>query len=298
MTDRTKHIYVVTGPTASGKSDFAVTLALSKKNNVAPYLDGEIISCDSRQVYKGLNIGTGKITEEEMRGVPHHMLSVYDATDDSVSVVQFMCDALPIIENIFARGKTPILCGGTGFYIDALIYTQKFPEVTQNQELRKELSGLSLEALQARLQNVDPEYFETVDIHNRVRLIRAIEIAEAIGKVPAREENELRYKTTLYLLSPDRNVLREKIHNRLLSRLEHGMLEEIQNLYNKGLSYERMESLGLEYRYGAYYLQEKMDKEQMITELEQKIGQYAKRQETWNKRYEKDTQIEVIDATK
>ncbi len=138
-----KEIIIVVGPTASGKSDFTVELALK--------VNGEIISSDSRQVYKGLDIGTGKITEEEMKGVKHHMISVYDL-DEDVSVARFARDAAPILKDIMSRGKTPIICGGTGQYIDALIFDTKIPAVGPNKKLRAELEKLSTEELVARRQ--------------------------------------------------------------------------------------------------------------------------------------------------
>ena len=190
MKNSEQEIIVVVGPTASGKSDFAIALAI--KNN------GEIISADSRQLYKGLDIGTGKITDEEMKGIKHHMLSVYDLTED-VSVASFARDAAPIITDILNRGKTPIICGGTGQYIDALIFNTQIPKVKPNKSLREELEKLNTEDLVARLQASDPARSSAIDPHNRVRLIRAIEIAEELGYVPKLETPKLLYKTNQYL---------------------------------------------------------------------------------------------------
>ena len=166
-------IIVVCGPTATGKSDKAVEIAKSLPNG------GEIISADSRQVYKYLDIGSGKITHDEMHGIPHYMLDVCEPSL-IYSVVDFQKEARKNIEDIFARGKTPIICGGTGMYIDALVYNTVFPEVPPNETLRKELENKNTEDLQTMLQTLDTERYEDIDIHNRVRLIRAIEIATTI----------------------------------------------------------------------------------------------------------------------
>ena len=166
-------VVVIIGPTASGKSDFAVEYALSH--------NGEIISADSRQLYRGLDIGTGKITREEMKGIPHHMLDVCDI-GEKFSVAEYVRLALPILEDIRARGKTTIICGGTGHYVDALIYKDTFPQIPPNETLRKELEGKTTEELFEELTSCDPDRAKTIDKHNRVRLIRALEIVTSTGK--------------------------------------------------------------------------------------------------------------------
>lgn len=278
------HIIVVAGPTSSGKSDFAVELAIK--------LDGEIISADSRQVYKGLDIGTGKITHEEMKGVPHHMLDVFDVGDD-VSVTTYKDKALPILEDIIARGKTPIICGGTGQYIDALIYDQPLPEVPPNETLREELKQTTTEELVERLRTLDAHRLDAIGIHNRVRLIRAIEIAEALGAVPLLPEAPLRYMTTMYILQPSRELLHTRITARLLKRLNQGMVDEVKGLVEQGVSHTQLERLGLEYRYVSRYLRGDMSYEEMVKQLTFKSNQYSKRQVTWLKKYPKDTRVDV-----
>ncbi len=268
-------IIVVCGPTATGKSDYAVTLA--QKNN------GEIISADSRQVYRGLDIGSGKITFQEMQGIPHHLLDV--ASPKRVfSVVQFQTKARKAIRDIVKRGKTPIICGGTGFYIDALIYDQSFPLVKSNTVLRKALEKLTTAELAEKLHILDTERFETIDVHNRVRLIRAIEIATALGSVPKIEKKSLYDVVWYYLDFPD-EVLQKRIHDRLLKRLSQGMEDEVRHLHKNGVSWKRLEALGLEYRYFALYLQGTLSKETMLAQLESEIWKYAKRQRTWFKKY-------------
>lgn len=269
-------VFVVAGPTASGKSDFAVELA--KKVN------GEIISADSRQVYKNLDIGTGKITQEEMQGVPHYMLDVINP-GEPFSVAEYKRLAQPILEDIIARGKTPIICGGTGQYIDALIYTAEPPKIPPHPTLRKELESKTVEELFAELSGKDPKRAETIDRYNKVRLVRALEIVNAIGSVPPLPKAELAYDVELYLMHPTRELLRERIEKRLTKRLENGMLEECEELLKQGVTHEELERLGLEYRYMSRYLRGEISYDEMKEQLKNKIVQYAKRQETWNKKY-------------
>ena len=269
-------IIVVVGPTASGKSDFAVDLAL--KHN------GEIISADSRQVYKNLDIGTGKITEEEMKGVKHYMISVYEL-DESISVARYARDASPILKDILKRGKTPIICGGTGQYIDALIFDTQIPQVGPNEKLRSELEKLSTEELVARLKARDSDRHSFIDPHNRVRLIRALEIVESLGKVPKQKSPKLLYETKIYLLNPTREILRERITKRLEKRLAIGMLEEGEKISKLNLSDIQIKKLGLEYYSMNRYFKGEINISQMKEEIITKSMQYAKRQQTWNRKY-------------
>lgn len=296
-------IIVVVGPTASGKSDFAVDLAL--KNN------GEIISADSRQVYKYLDIGTGKITEEEMKGIKHYMLSIYEL-DEEISVARFARDASPILKDILSRNKTPIICGGTGQYIDSLIFNNQIPQVLPNKKLRDELENLTTEELVIHLQKSDPERLSAIDIHNRPRLIRALEIVDSLGKVPKQKTPELLYDTKIYLLNPTREILRERITKRLEKRLAIGMIDEVKNIMEKGYTSDSMKKFGLEYVSIAKYLENNPTSlesppssheatkghsagqnnylndsatQSMKQEIITKSMQYAKRQQTWNKKY-------------
>ncbi len=268
-------VVVVCGPTATGKSDAAVELALT--------CNGEIISCDSRQVYKGLDLGSGKITHEEMRGVPHYMLDVCLPTT-TYSVAEFQKKAREHIADILKRGKTPILCGGTGLYIDALIYDTPFPQVSENKELRETLGALSTQELYAQLQAKDKARAETIDKRNKVRLIRALEIVDGIGSVPKVTRTK-KYSTTWIYKDFEDDVLKERIHKRLITRIDVGMLDEGKRLHSEGLSYERMITLGLEYKYMALFLQGTLSYELFVSELEKAIWQYVKRQRTWFKKY-------------
>ena len=264
-------ILIVLGPTASGKSSLAVELAQK--------FNGEVISADSRQVYRGLNIGTGKITKRETKGVPHHLLDVADPRRQ-FSVDRFKILAEKAIAEILARDRTPILCGGTGFYIQSISEGVVLPEVAENKKLRASLSKLSAEKLFAKLKKLDPNRTETIDRNNPVRLIRAIEIATALGSVPEMIR-EPKYRTLQIGLKTDPKILREKIDKRLLSRMRNGMIAEAKKLHAAGLSWKRMEKLGLEYRYLARFLQGKMTREEMLERLEFEIWHYALRQMQW-----------------
>ena len=279
---RKPKILVVVGPTAVGKSDIAVHLAQK--------FNGEVVSADSRQVYTGLDVGTGKITSSEMRGIPHHMLDVTNPKN-RFSVSEYVDTAEKIMTDIIARGKVPIVCGGTGFYIRALVDKINLPKVEPNLALQKELEQKSLSELQSTLEQLDPARLESLnhdDLQNPRRLIRAIEIATALGTVPPLSYTDSPYNPLYIGIYAEPEVLEQRIRTRLIARLEHGMIEEVQKLHDNGLSWERMDELGLEYRFIALFLQEKISKENMIEQLNIAIRQYAKRQMTW---FKKDQRI-------
>ncbi len=265
---------MIAGPTSVGKTGLSIRLAKR--------IGGEIISADSRQVYRGLNIGTGKVTTAEMKGVPHHLLDVADPKT-VFNASDFVRLGRIAIADIRRRGRVPIIVGGTGFYIDALLGRMHLAEVPPNKKLRKGLSKKSLAWLQARLKKLDPKRSKTIDTKNSVRLIRAIEIATALGKVPSAKPKEL--YTTLYIgLAVPLPKLKKKIHMRLFARIREGMLAEARRLHKAGMSWKRMEELGLEYRYMARHLQGKMTRKEMTALLESEIFKYAKRQMTWFKK--------------
>lgn len=279
-------VIVVLGQTATGKSDFAV--------EIAKQIGGEIISADSRQVYKGMNLGTGKITKKEMLGVPHYLLDV--ATPLKVFTVNdFQKLANKKIEEIIKRGEIPIICGGTGFYIDAVVNGNIFPEVKPNKKLRKLLERKTTENLFDMLEKLDPDRAKTIDKNNKVRLIRAIEITKALGKVPNLQTNISKYKILKIGLTLPSEILKERIKTRLLSRIKKGMIKEIENLHKKGVSWKRLESFGLEYRYVSFYLQKKLTKKDLIEKLNTEIWHFAKRQRTW---FKKDKNIIWINPLK
>lgn len=268
-------ILVILGPTATGKSDLAVKLA--KKYN------GEVISADSRQVYKGLDIGTGKITKKEMLGVRHHMLDII-SPKKVFSVSDWKKQTEEIIRNIHKRGKFPIICGGTGFYIQSIVDGVILPEVPPNLELRKKLEKKSLKELQIILKHLDPKRFKNIDTKNKVRLVRAIEIAKKLGSVPKIKKARSEYEILQIGLNLPINNLKKRIHNRVLSRLKKGMINEARNLNKNGLSWKRMRQLGLEYRFLAGYLKGKVSKKELSKNIENGNLDYSKRQMIWFKR--------------
>lgn len=268
-------IVIITGPTTVGKSSLAVELA--KKFN------GEIISADSRQVYRGLNIGTGKVTKKEMKGVPHYLLDV--ASPKKVfTVSDFKKKAEIEIQKILKKGKLPIICGGTGFYIQALVDNITIPEVPANSKLRKELEKKSTEELFKILKKLDPKRAREIDPKNPHRLIRAIEIAKTLGKNPPYTLNPSGYTPLFIGLNLPDKKLKKRISIRLEQRIKIGMIAEAKKLHKNGLSFKRMRELGLEYKFLADFLEDKIDKEEMKKLLETAIWQYAKRQRTWFKR--------------
>ncbi|MBI2120321.1 MAG: tRNA (adenosine(37)-N6)-dimethylallyltransferase MiaA [Parcubacteria group bacterium] len=271
-------LIAILGPTSSGKSDLAV--------EIAEQWNGEVVSADSRQVYRGLDIGTGKITASEMRGIPHHLLDVADPKEQ-YSVVRYKRDAEKAIDDILSRGKLPILCGGTGLYIDAVCDNAVTPETLPNEDLRAELGTKSAEELFSMLQKLDPARAGKIDPKNPRRLIRAIEIARDLGSVPPIAVHHPKCDVLRIGIRTDQDALRARIEARLEKRLENGMLEEAESLRKDGLSFERMSEIGIEYRHMAEYLQGNITLEEMKNEILFKSGQYAKRQMIWFKRDER-----------
>lgn len=270
-----KHkIIVILGPTASGKSALAVELALR--------FSGEIISVDSRQVYRGLDIGTGKIAKREMRGVQHHLLDVV-SPKKGFSAQNFVDLARKKIFEIAERGKVPIVCGGTGFYIDALVGRVPLPNVSADPALRRKLDAQSADQLFSYLHRLDPRRAAAIDKHNKRRIIRSIEIARALGRNPKpRARNEYDVFWAGLMLAP--NELRTRINKRLRERLKRGMIAEARRLHRSGLSYKRMHELGLEYRSLARFLKGEITRAELETELQYAIWHYAKRQMTYWRR--------------
>ena len=268
-------ITIILGQTATGKSDLAI--------KIAKRFNGEVISADSRQVYKGLDIGSGKIMEKEMRGVPHHLINV--ANPKKVfSVAEYKKLAEKAVEKIIRDGKVPIICGGTGFYIDALINDIVLPKVPPNIKLRKVLEKKSTQELFKILKKLDKRRAKNIDKNNPVRLIRAIEIAKALGKVPHLVLGVPSYDILKIGIKLSSEKLKNNIEKRLIKRLNSGMIKEVDNLHKSGLSYKRMRELGLEYKFLANYLNKKISKKEMVGGLYTAICQYSKRQDTWFKR--------------
>jgi tRNA dimethylallyltransferase len=269
-------IIAVVGPTASGKTGLSVELAKA--------VGGEVISADSRQVYRGLDIGTGKVTKREARGIPHHLINIA-SPKKHISVDVWKKKAEKALNNIIKRGKTPIVCGGTGLYVDTLLRGLSFPTVSPNLALRKRLEKKPVEELYVLLKKLDPTRARNIDRRNPRRLIRAIEIAKALGHVPSKKIIPPPYQIDWIGINPPDTILKKNIHHRLLARLSHGMVAEAKKLHRTGLSYKRMRDLGLEYRFLADLLEHHTPKKAFVDSLEQAIWQYAKRQRTWWKRY-------------
>jgi len=275
-----RQIVCIAGPTASGKSSRAVEEALAR--------NGEIISVDSRQVYRGLDIGTEKITREEMRGVPHHLIDIRDPAE-SYSAGDFVADATRLIDDISAREKLPVLIGGTHFYFDALL--SGLPTgVDANPVLREELEKLSSVRLFARIREQDPRRAAELDPQNRRRLIRALEIIETKGKVPARAPLASAYQVEWTIIDPPREELRANIDARLKSAFERGLVEEVRRVRD-AVGDARLNELGLEYRIVGEYLrgspffakatQGTRDEASLLPALSAKLWQYARRQKAW-----------------
>ena len=272
-------LLIIVGPTASGKSALGVRLA--RKFN------GEVISADSRQVYKGLDIGTGKITKREMKGVPHHLLDV-SSPRKPFSANDFERQASDAIAQIVDAGKLPIVVGGTGFYIDALVGRVALPDVAPNKKLRARLAKKTISQLLSMLKKRDPRRAAMLSTpserNNKVRLIRALEIATALGKVPMMEIRSPSFDVLWVGATLQSKVLAQKIRTRLLERMKRGMVAEAKRLHRVGLTYKRMHELGLEYRSLARLLQKKITREQFEKELQSDIWRYARKQLSYWKR--------------
>ncbi len=271
-------ILCIAGPTASGKSSRAVAEALAR--------NGEIISVDSRQVYLGLDIGTEKITKEEMRGVTHHLIDIRDV-NEPYSAGDFVVDATRLITEISLRGKLPILVGGTHFYFDALLNGLPLG-VDMDMELREKLEKLSIEELFEKIVEKDSRRAGELDPKNRRRLVRALEIIEARGVVPRRSA-EVRppqnWEVEWVVIDPPTEELRAKIDARLATAIERGLIEEVERVRAEAGD-ARLNELGLEYKIVGEYLRRERTKASLLPTLSCKLWQYARRQKAWLRKLE------------
>ena len=298
-TSNTKNkLVVILGPTASGKTDLAIKLALrlrSGRNNFG-IKGAEIISADSRQVYKGMDIGSGKISKKEMAGVPHYLLSVANPKT-RFSVSQYQKLAIKAIKNIQKRGKIPFLVGGTGFYIQSIVDGVVVPEVKPDWKLRNKLEKKSNEELYKMLLSKDPERAKTIDKNNPRRLVRALEIVIKTGKpIPQISHKPRKSESNILQIGVAKTPeeLKPLIHKRLIKRLKNdAMINEVKKL-RKILSWKRLEEFGLEYRAVAQYLQDKISYQEMINQIQKESEQYVKRQITWFKRDKRIVWIKKI----
>lgn len=280
-------IIVILGPTSSGKSSVAIELARE--------FDGEIISADSRQIYRGLDIGTGKVTKEEQALAKHHMIDIVSPMTN-FSAAQFKKKSEKIIKTILKRGKIPIICGGTGFWIKALVDDVVYPEVKPDYKLRAELEKKSIEELLLLLKEQDTRRAESIDKKNKVRLIRALEICSVLGKVPTITNNQNKYQFLQVGIDLPKEKLHQNIEKRLRLRFDEGMISEVEKLHKeKKISWKKMESFGLGYLWIAKYFQKQLPEKELFEKIFQAEKDYAKRQMTW---FEKDKRIIWLETSK
>jgi tRNA dimethylallyltransferase len=276
------NLIVILGPTASGKTRLAARLAGD--------IRAEIISADSRQVYRGMDIGTGKdLAEYVVEGVniPYHLINIVNP-DDEFNVFEYQRRFLNCFKEISSRGMMPMLVGGTGLYIESVLKGYRMPFVPENSKLRKEVEMADMETLAKRLLERNPEVHNTTDLKDRKRLIRAIEIAEYIYVHGLDESVSMPHIIPLVIgIRRERSVLRRRITERLQERLKNEMVEEVKRLHESGIGWEKLDYFGLEYRYVGLYLQGKINDTDMFQILATRIHQFAKRQETWFRRMER-----------
>lgn len=287
MKDSGIQLIVVPGPTASGKS--ALGIALAQR------FHGEIVSADSRQVYRGLEIGTAKVTAEERALVPHHLLDVADV-QEIYTVSQFQQQAIAAINDIAARGLQPFLVGGSPHYIQAVVDNLDIPAVPPQPALRAELEARPLAELLAQLEELDTRSAAIIDRNNRRRVIRALEVCLTSGK-PFSEQRRVAaplYRSLLLGIQWPREELYRRIDRRVDERIQLGMVQEVRTLLDNGVSHERLEALGLEYRFISRWLRGEFPSEEAMAErLKFAIHDFTRRQLTW---FRKDTRIVWIDG--
>jgi len=272
-------VIAIVGPTAVGKTALSIELAKA--------INGEIINGDSMQVYKDLNIGTAKITPEEMEGIPHHLLDIKDPTE-SFSVAEYQKLVRDKIDEIQAKGKIPIIIGGTGLYIQAVLFDFRFTEEKVDNTIRqvyyKELEKIGPEAMHAKLKEVDPKTAATIHPNNTRRVIRALEIAEHSNIQKSDEEQHLGdsplYKHRIIGLNMDRDILYSRINQRVDLMMKRGLLEEVKGLYNRGIrDAQSIKAIGYKELYA--FLDERVSLDEAIAQLKQNSRRYAKRQLTY-----------------
>lgn len=273
-------VIVICGPTASGKT--ALSIELAKKIN------GEIVSCDSMQIYKDMDIGTAKPTIEEMQGIKHYMLD-FVSPDERYSVADYKKQAKQAIREIIEKGKVPIVVGGTGLYVDSLIYEIEYQNIEFDEKYRKQLEERSekegLEVLYNEAKKIDPEAITKISPNDKKRILRILEIYNATGKNKTEQEeesrkNEVEFDYKVYAISWDREKLYDRINQRVDIMIDQGLIEEVQKIYSK---YNKFPTAmqGLGYKEVLEYLEGKCNKQEMIDKIKQETRRYAKRQLTW-----------------
>jgi len=285
-------VIVICGPTASGKT--ALSIELAKKIN------GEIVSCDSMQIYKEMDIGTAKPTLEEMQGIKHYMIGII-SPNERYSVADYKKDAKKAIREILNKGKVPIVVGGTGLYIDSLIYEIEYQDIEFDKEYRehleKEVKEKGLEELYNVAKEIDPEAIEKISKNDKKRILRILEIYHATGENKTEQERksrqkEVEYDYKVYALNMDREKLYDRINKRVDKMIEEGLIQEVEKIYKKYNDFPTaMQGLG--YKEVVEYLEGKLTKEEMIEKIKQETRRYAKRQLTWFRKNKQTIWLDV-----
>jgi tRNA dimethylallyltransferase len=281
MHDKKYNLITILGPTASGKTSIAA--------KVAHVLNGEVISADSRQVYRGMDLGTGKDYADYLvdgEQIPYHLIDIVEAGYE-YNVFEYQKDFLKVFEDISSRGKLPVMCGGSGLYLEAVLKNYKLIQVPINQELRKKLEGKSLDELTEILKEYKSELHNITDVENEKRAVRAIEIEEYYLSHPEINTGMPEIKSLVIGVEFDRQTRRKRITTRLRQRLREGMLDEVQQLLDSGLTPEQLTYYGLEYKFMTQHLTGELSWQEMFDGLNVAIHQFAKRQMTWFRRMEK-----------
>jgi len=279
--NKTLKLITVLGPTATGKTGLAVKLA--------DLLNGEILSADSRQIYNGMDIGTGKdLDEYYINGgvIPYHLIDILNPTED-YNVFRFQQEFQIAYKNIHERNKLPILCGGTGLYLESVLLNYKFEPIDANAELRENLISKSKEELDNQLQKLDSNLYDNWNTDTKRRIIRGIELAMGNGSPEINSLPKDLSNTCVIGVQYPREIIRERITSRLKFRLENGMIEEVETLLKNGLPKKRLDYFGLEYKFVGRFLDGELTKEKLFEYLNIAIHQFAKRQSSWFRRMEK-----------
>lgn len=285
-------VIVICGPTASGKT--ALSIELAKK------IKGEIVSCDSMQIYKDMNIGTAKPTEQEKKGIKHYMIDIV-SPDERFSVADYKREAKIAIREILEKGKVPIVVGGTGLYLDSLIYEIDYPNIEFNEQYRKQLELIAdkegLDKLYEEAKKIDPIAIEKISRKDRKRIFRILEIYKATGKNKTEQEivsrkNEIEFDYKVFALSWKREKLYERINQRFDIMLEDGLIQEVEKIHKKYNQFPTSIQ-GLGYKEVIQYLDNKISYEEMVEKIKMETRRYAKRQLTW---FRKNKQTKWIDG--
>ncbi|MBC8589242.1 tRNA (adenosine(37)-N6)-dimethylallyltransferase MiaA [Paratissierella segnis] len=283
-----KKLFILTGPTAVGKTSVAIDLARK--------LDGEVISADSMQIYKYMDIGTAKVKPDEMKGIPHYLIDII-YPDENFTVSDYKKQAMKCIKKINQGNKLPIVVGGTGLFINSLVYKLNFGNVPPNKAIRSRLETYDNEYLHSKLMEIDEISGEKISIRDRKRIIRALEIWEVSGKIPSSHNNNFRKETDEYdlamvCLNMDRGRLYQRINDRVDIMIESGLVAEVKNILDMGYDKDMVSMQGIGYKEIIMYLEDKINLDESIDIIKQRSRNYAKRQLTWFKR---DNRIKWID---